>query len=80
MRSFPLKIFILSLLLPPVLYAFSVEYLEQRIKTEYLEEVKDIYIGETSPLFNGTVSIKDAVNRNITRYLQRKKFLKWAFN
>jgi len=78
MRSFPFKIFILSLLLPPVLYAFSVEYLEQKIKTEYLEEVKDIYIGETSPLFNGTVSIKDAVNRNITRYLQRKKFLKWG--
>jgi len=78
MKSFPFKIFILSLLLPPFLYFFSVHYLEQRLKILYLEEVKDVYIGDTHSLFDGTVSIQDAVDKNITRYLQSKWFLKWG--
>ena len=78
MRSFPFKILILSLLLPPVLYFFSVYYVEQRLKVIYLEEVKDVYIGDTPSLFDGTVSIKDAVDKNITRYLQNKWPLKWG--
>jgi len=78
MRFFPFKILILCLLLPPVLYVFSVQYLEQRLKVTYLEEVKDVYIGDTPSLFDGTVSIKDAVDKNITRYLQSKWPLKWG--
>jgi hypothetical protein len=78
MRSFPFKILILSLLFPPVLYFFSVHYLEQRLRVIYLEEVKDVYIGDTPLLFDGTVSIKDAVDINITRYLQSKWLLKWG--
>jgi len=78
MRSFPFKILILSLLLPPFLYFLSVHYVEQRLKVIYLEEVKDVYIGDTPSLFDGTVSIKDAVDKNITRYLQSKWPLKWG--
>jgi len=78
MRFFPFKILILSLLLPPFLYFFSVHYLEQRLNAIYLEEVKDVYIGDTPSLFDGTISIKDAVDKNITRYLQSKWPLKWG--
>ncbi|MFO7558107.1 MAG: hypothetical protein R6X10_04705 [Desulfobacterales bacterium] len=78
MRFFPFKILILSLLLPPFLYFFSVYYLEQRLKESYLEEVKDVYIGDTHSLFDGSVSIRNAVDKNITRYLQSKWFLKWG--
>lgn len=78
MKFFPFKILILSLLLPPFLYFFSVYYLEQRLKARYLEEVKDVYIGDTQSLFDGSISIRNAVDKNITRYLQSKWFLKWG--
>ena len=70
MKFFSLKILILCILLPPVLYIFSVQSLERNLKSRYLNDIENIYLGDTRPLFEGSVRLKDDINRNINRYLQ----------
>ncbi len=63
---------ILCILLPPVLYIISVQSLERHLKSRYLNDIENIYLGDTRPLFEGSVRLKDDINRNINRYLQSK--------
>jgi hypothetical protein len=70
LKFFSLKILILCILLPPVLYIFSVQSLERNFKSRYLNDIENIYLGNTRPLFEGSVRLKDDINRNINRYLQ----------
>ncbi|MCP4105432.1 MAG: hypothetical protein GY749_07835, partial [Desulfobacteraceae bacterium] len=71
MKYFSFKILILCMLLPPVLYIFSVQYLLQKIyidnhlKNRFASEIEDIYIGDTRLLFEGNMRLKDAVKNNI---------------
>ena len=78
MKYFPFKILILCVFLPPVLYIFSVQSIERYIHDKYLSEIENTYVGDTGPLFNGSISLKEAVAINITRYLQTKKILAWG--
>jgi hypothetical protein len=75
MKYFPFKILIICILLPPVLYILSMQALEGHLKTRYAKEIEGIYIGDTAELFQGRISIRDAVSRNIDRYLQSKALL-----
>ena len=78
MKYFSLKILILCILLPPLLYVFTVISLENSLGEKYLKEVEDIYIGDTLPLFDGSVKLKDAIHDNIDLYLQNKKLISWG--
>jgi hypothetical protein len=40
--------------------------------------MKDIYIGDTQPLMEGSVRLKDAVNTNINHYLRSKNLTRWG--
>jgi hypothetical protein len=66
---------ILCILLPPVLYIFSVQSIERHLKSRYANEIEDIYLGDTGPLFEGGIRLKDAINVNINRYLQSKALI-----
>jgi len=61
--------------LPPVLYIFSVQSVERHLKNRFANEIEDIYLGNTRSLFEGSVRLKDAINRNINRYLQSKALI-----
>lgn len=81
MKFFPLKTLILCILLPPILFLFSVEILQKGLLDGYMEEryrrdIENIDIGDTRLLLNGSVRIEDAINRNIRRYLEEKLLLK----
>lgn len=78
MKYLSLKFLILCILLPPILYIFSVQAIESRLKTRYTNEIEDIYIGDTRPLFEGSLRLKDAVNNNIDQYLQSKFAITWG--
>lgn len=78
MKYLSFKFLILCILLPPVLYIFSVQSIESRLKTRYTNEIEDIYIGDTRPLFEGSIRLKDAVNKNIDQYLQSKVMISWG--
>ena len=78
MKYFPIKILILCLLLPPVFYFISALCLESHFKSRYTIEVGNIYIGDTRPLFDGSLSLPPAINKNIRSYLQSKTMIVWG--
>lgn len=78
MKYFPFKILILCILMPPVLYVTSVQVLEKKLQTLYSNEIEEIYIGDTRPLFEGSLTIAQAITRNIDNYLQSKTLLSWG--
>jgi len=69
------KIFILCILLPPIFYIFSIQSTESHLKRRYAKKIEDLYTGDTRPLFDGSVRLKDAISNNINRYLQSKAIL-----
>lgn len=75
MKFLSFKILILCILLPPILYIFSLQSIESHLNKRYAKEIGDIYTGDTRPLFDGSVRLKDAINNNIDRYLQNKAML-----
>ena len=78
MKFISFKILFLCILLPPVLYILSVESIEKHLRNRYANEIEDIYTGDTRPLFDGRIRLKDAINNNIVRYLQSKIILSWG--
>jgi len=76
MRFFSFKILFICILLPPVLYFLSLQFLERHLKTMYSGEIEDIYIGDTPSLLDGSIRLKDAVSENIASYLQGKPLTK----
>ena len=75
MKFLSLRILILCILLPPVLYIFSVQSIERHLKGRYANEIEDFYLEDTRPLFEGSIRLKDAINNNINRYLQSKALI-----
>ena len=78
MKYFSFKIVILCILLPPVVYIFSVQSLETHLKNRYTSEIENIYTGDTHALFEGSISIRDSINKNINLYLQSKSLISWG--
>lgn len=78
MKHISFKIIILCIFLPPLLYIFSVQSIESYLQKRYTKEIEKIYIGDTRPLFKGSIRLKDAVNSNIDRYLRNKKLKFWG--
>ncbi len=78
MRFFPFKILVLCILVPPAFYIFTAQYLEQHIKVRYTEDIKEIYAGNVRFLFEGSMSLKDALSINIPRYLNTRKLIRWG--
>ena len=75
MKFLSLRILILCILLPPVLYIFSVQSIEKHLKGRYTNEIEDFSLEDTRPLFEGSIRLKDAINSNINRYLQSKALI-----
>lgn len=78
MKYLSFKILILCILLPPVLYILSVQSIENHLKVRYLSEIENIYIGDTRSLFDGSVRLQDAVNKNIDLFLQNKALISYG--
>ncbi len=78
MKHFSFKIIILCLLLPPVLYIFSAWLIESNLQAKYAGRIEEIYIGDTQPLFEGSIRLQDAICRNIDQYLQDDFWISWG--
>ena len=48
---------------------------EQHFQEQFTREIEDVYTGDPAPLFEGSIQLKDAVNRNIDRYLQTNTYI-----
>ena len=75
MKYFPIKILLAGLILIPVLHLVTIQALERYIEDKYTEEIKEIYTGDTQPLFNGNIRLKDAINNNIENFLRKQTLI-----
>jgi hypothetical protein len=80
MRILSFKILVLCILIPPVLYIASAYFLERHFQKQFASEIEDIYTGDPGPLFQGSLRLKDAVNKNINRYLKGSTIISMGLN
>ena len=78
MRHFPFKTLILCVLLPPIVYIFSIQLLEKTIQTRYAEELAAVYTGDTRHLFDGSVRLQDAIRQNVNAFMSSRKLPDWG--
>jgi hypothetical protein len=75
MRFLSFKILALCILLPPVLYIGSVLFIERYVHNRLATEIEENYIGDSRPLLDGTMTLEEAINKNISGYLADKSII-----
>jgi hypothetical protein len=78
MRHFPFKTLILCILLPPLVYVFSIQQLEKTIQARYDQELSATYTGDTRHLFDGSIRLQDAVRENVDAFLSSRTLTRWG--
>ena len=78
MRYFPIKTLILCILLPPLVYVFSIQHLEKIIQARYDQELSATYTGDTRHLFDGSIRLQDAIRENVDAFLSSRKLPSWG--
>lgn len=80
MKHLSFKILLLCIILPPLLFVFTIQGVERRLQSSYLEEIEAAYIGDVQALLDGSIDLKQAISTNIDRYLSTQKLLLWGVN
>jgi hypothetical protein len=75
MRFLSFKILALCILLPPILYITSAVLIERYVHDRYALEIEETYIGDPQPLLQGSLPLKQAISKNIDRFLQSKSLV-----
>ena len=78
MRHFPFKILIICVLLPPLLYIYSIQLVEKAIHLRYEKDLAAILIGDVNPLLDGSVRLQDALQKNINAFINSRKLTDWG--
>jgi hypothetical protein len=78
MQHFSFKVFLICILLPPLLYVFTLQALENHMRERYTREIEEIYTGDTRSLFDGSIPLKNAISRNIDNYLRESRLINWG--
>jgi len=69
MRFFSIKILVLCILLPPVLYLLTVMVLERQGEERLTRQIEEVYTGDPQRLLDGSLRLENALEANINRYL-----------
>ena len=79
MKYVSFKWFVIGILLPPLFYIFTVQALQKYLTDHYYQKIEEFYVGDTKPLFDGTVRIEDALTNNIESLIRgRALFSLWG--
>ena len=70
MKFFPLKTAIFCLLFTPILYIATLSVYQKYVNNHYLQEIENIFIGDTSILLEGRVPIDEQIAKNIYTFLK----------
>lgn len=79
MRRLPFHILFSCILLPPVLYIFSLQALEVVAKEKWASELQEVLISDSKVLLQGHRRIEDEIQRNVETFLASCYVLKWGF-
>jgi hypothetical protein len=69
---------VLCVLLPPLLFIFSIQSLEKYFKQRCTREIQSSYTGDSKQLLDGSIRLKEAIQKNIVRYLRGKRATAWG--
>jgi hypothetical protein len=78
MKYFPFRWVLLCVLLPAVLYGFTIQGIERYLTDRYTRGIEGSYIGNTEILISGARRLKDVVRENIDWFLKTKTLPIWA--
>lgn len=76
MKRLSFNILVLCILLPPVLYLFSVNLLEQQMTGRCLTQIQNIYLSDITDILNGLTRIRDSVGGAVDNYLNAHWFIR----
>ena len=80
MRFLSFKILAFCILLPPVLYISAALFTEHYFHDQISREIENTYIGDSRPLLEGTLPLKEVINKNISTYLADKPIVRLGLN
>ncbi len=78
MVKFKLSIILGCVILPPLLYILTIQWLEHHAGNTIQADLKMVFIGDVQQLLTGSVPLKQAVQDNIDAYLRKSRWLKWG--
>jgi predicted nucleic acid-binding Zn-ribbon protein len=78
MRFFSIKILILCILLPPLLYLLTVFLLEGQLQQRVARGIEESCTGDPQPLLEGSVRLRDAVRNNVEAYLRSSAMVRYG--
>jgi hypothetical protein len=78
MRHFPFKTLILCVLLPPFVYVFSIQLIERTLQERYDAALSAVYTGDTRLLFEGSVRLQDAIQKNVDAFIDSRVMTAWG--
>jgi hypothetical protein len=78
MRFFSIKILILCILLPPLLYLLTVFVIEQRLQEQFARGIEEACTGDPQPLLDGSLRLRDAIRANVEAYLRSSAIIRYG--
>lgn len=73
MKNFPYKLLFACILLPPILYIFTVSVLESYLHRRMVAHIDSILIQDSAALFEGRHTVRDEISSNLGRYLSARE-------
>ncbi len=78
MKFFPIKVAIICLLVTPLIYIFSLHWLENYLDRQFSYQIENILIGDSRSLLNGVSLIEEQISRNIHDFLNGSSLVQTA--
>lgn len=75
MKYFPVKIVLFCILFTPILYTGTLKFLESYLSRVYQQKIENCIIGDSAPILNGSITIEEAVYRNIEALMQKESII-----
>ncbi len=69
MKTTSYTILLIWILIPPLCYIGTVQLAETYLQKRFTDQIAQVYIGDTKPLFDGTIHLGDAIAGNVDRFL-----------
>ena len=78
MRLLSFRVIYLCILLPPILYVFSVQGLEIIIQRRWSAELNRIVAAHTESLLKGQISCESQLHKDVQEFLSGRKLIRWG--
>ena len=73
MNHISFRVLFICIFLPPVMYIFSIQPLEEYLQKQRTKDLANVIIQDYEALYSGRHSIREEINTNIERYLENDR-------